>query len=263
MSASHFPDSPTGSAIQVSARLSHPSPAVGDAVPVSPPPERVDGASASTAPVSCPAGGTGPVARRRLYDQNLSDWSARVRKNKQNLDVLERDCNQLRAEVAKAQQETDDREDKLRQLEDRHVNEVMVKFNDAKGNFDVMTQQKQTLATQLSDYRKLKSHLTKERRVLQSDFERKHAERNRTAEARDKLEAQIEQLMQHLAQLSSERRRMERDLDTVQNNLRAHTDLADEVHTEIEHVRDGIKDSVDLTAASRAPECARSALYGP
>lgn len=194
------------------------------------------------------------MARRRLYDQNLSDWSARVRKNKQNLDNLDRECNQLRIEVAKHQQDVDERAEALRQLEDRHANEVMVKFNDAKGNFDVMSQQKQTLAMQLSEFRKLKVQLTKDRKLLQGDFERKHAEQHRTAEARDKLEGQIEQLTQHLAQLSSERRRMERELDTVQNNLRAHTDLADEVHSEIEHVCDGIKDSIDLTSASTRAE---------
>lgn len=194
------------------------------------------------------------MVRRRLYDQNLSDWSARVRKNKQNLDCLARDCEQLRAEAAKNQQEVDERVEALRQLEDRYANEVLVKFNDAKGNFDAATQQKQTLAVQLSEYRKLKAQLTKDRKLLQNDFERKHAEQHRTAEVRDKLEAQIEQLAQHLAQLSSERRRMERELDTVQNNLRAHTDLADEVHSEIEHVCDGIKDSIDLTSASTRAE---------
>lgn len=201
-------------------------------------------------------GSTGPVARRRLYDQNLSDWSARVRKNKHNLDNLDRECNQLRAEVAKQQQEVDDRSESFRQLEDRHANEVMVRYNDAKGNFDVMTQQKQTLAMQLSEFRKLKTQLTKDRKSLTNDFERKQAERLKTAEARDKLEAQIDQFTQHLAQLSTERRRMERELDTVQNNLRAHTDLADEVHSEIEHVCDGVRDSIGLTSASMRGEVA-------
>merc|ERR1712228_23014 len=116
------------------------------------------------------------------------------------------------------------------------------------------TQQKQTLAMQLTEFRKLKVQLTKERKHLQSDFERKQAERLSTVEARDKIEAQIHQLTQHLAQLSGERRRMERELDTVQNNLRAHTDLADEVHSEIEHVCDGIKDSIDITSASMRAE---------
>lgn len=196
------------------------------------------------------AGGTGPVARRRLYDQNLSDWSARVRKCKQNLPTIDRDCYQLRVETAKSQQEVDEREDTLRQLEDRYTHEVFVKFADAKNNFDAMTQQKQTLGLQMTEYRKLKTQLTKDRKILQGDSERKQAELSRTAEARDKMEAQIEQLVQHLAQLTSERRRMERELETVQNNLRAHTDLADEVHAEIEHMCDGVKDSIDLTSAS-------------
>merc|ERR1712029_552524 len=111
----------------------------------------------------------------------------------------------------------------LQRLEDRSATEVMVRYNEAKSNYDVNVQQKQTLAMQLTEFRKLKVQLTKERKSLQSDFERKHAERLSTAEARDKIEAQIDQLTQHLAQLSSERRRMERELDTVQNNLRAHT----------------------------------------
>lgn len=177
-----------------------------------------------------------------------------MRKNKQNVDNLERDCNQLRAEVAKAQQEVDDRAERYRQLEERHVGEVMVKFGDAKGSFDAMTHQKQSLAMQLTECRKLKVQLTKDRKSLQSDYERKHAEHSRTAEARDKLEAQIEQHVQQLAQLGGERRRMERELDAVQNNLRAHTDLADEVHTEIECALDGIKDSIDLTSASTRAE---------
>jgi len=254
MSVSHFVDSPSGSQFPTSARLSNPSHAVGDPVPASPPPERAEGASASTVAVavggSSVPSGTGPVARRRLYDQNLSDWSARVHKNKKNLDNLERDCHQLRSEVAKQQAEVDERSESLRHLEDRHANEVMVRYNEAKGNFDVMTQQKQTLAMQMTEFRKLKTQLTKDRRSLSNDLERKQAERLKTAEARDKLEAQIDQFTQHLAQLSNERRRMERELDTVQNNLRAHTDLADEVHSEIAHVCDGVRDSISLSTAS-------------
>lgn len=185
-----------------------------------------------------------------MYDQNLSDWSARVRKNKANIDNIERDCFQLRVETAKNQQEVDERAEALRQLEDRYTNDVFVKFADAKNNFDAMTQQKQTLGMQMTEYRKLKTQLTKDRKLLQGDSERKQLELSRTAEARDKMEAQIEQLVQHLAQLTSERRRNERELDTVQNNLRTHTDLADEVHAEIEHMCDGVKDSIDLTSAS-------------
>ena len=43
------------------------------------------------------------LLRKKLYDQNLSDWSARYRKNKQGLDNLIKDCDALRADVAKHQ----------------------------------------------------------------------------------------------------------------------------------------------------------------
>lgn len=202
--------------------------------------------------------GSSHAVRRRLYDQNLSDWSARVRKTKQNLDNLTRDCEQLRVDVAKQQQEVDERAETFRQLEERHTNEVLIKYNETKASFEAASQQKTALALQLSEYRKLKSQLSKERKLLQADFERKHAEQLRTAEVRDQLQGQIDQQQQQLAQLTGERRRMERELDTVQNNLRAQTDLADEVHSEIEHVVDGIKDSIDLTSASTRAEAGPS-----
>merc|ERR1719401_320159 len=91
------------------------------------------------------AAGTGPVLRRKLYDQNLSDWSARYRKNRQNLDSLARDCEQLRGEVAKHQQEVDERAERHQQLEERYANEVLVRFNDAKANVEMMMQQKHML----------------------------------------------------------------------------------------------------------------------
>lgn len=198
--------------------------------------------------------GTGPAVRRRLYDQNLSDWSARVRKTKQNLEGISKDCEQLRCEVSKHQQEVDERAETFRQLEDRHMGEVLVKLGDVKANFDAATQLKNTLAFQLSDGRKLKAQLSKDRKSLQSDFERKHAEQLRAAEVRDQLEVQIEQLQHQLQQLTGERRRMEKELDMVQNNLRTQTDLADEVHSAIGHVVDGIKDSIELTSASTRAE---------
>lgn len=194
--------------------------------------------------------GSGPLLRRRLYDQNLSDWSARHRKNRQHLDHLAKDCELLKVEIAKQQQEVDDRAESLKQLDERYADEVLVKFNEAKANLEMMTQQKNMLAVQLSENRKHKAQLAKERKLLMADFERKHSELLKTAESRDKLESQLQQLSQHLAQLSGERRRMERELDAVQNNLRANTELADEVHHEIEHVCDGIKDSMDVHVMS-------------
>jgi len=243
---SHSADSPSHVQIPVSARLSRPllhggSGAGGEATPAS-------GAHASA------VGSSGPIGRRRLYDQNLSDFTARFRKNKKHLEDYERECHQLRAEAAKQQAVVDEAEGALARLEDRSVNELVPRYEDAKSTYEAQTQQKQSLAAQLTELRKLKAQLTKERKGLQSDFERRHSERLKTAEARDRLEAQLQQLNQQLAQLSNDRRRMERELEAVQNNLRAHTDLADEVHSEIEHVCDGIKFSNDLTSASTRAE---------
>jgi len=192
------------------------------------------------------AGGTGPLLRRKLYDQNLSDWSARYKRNKQTLDTLSKECDVLRNQVAKHQAEVDDRAETLRQLDERCIGEVLVKSNEAKSNLEMMTQQKNMLAVQLSENRKVKAQVTKLRKLLQADFERKHAELLKTAESRDRLDAQVAQLTQNLAQLGGDRRRMERELEVVQSNLRANTELADEVHGEIEHVFDGIKDVLEI-----------------
>lgn len=67
----------------------------------------------------------------------------------------------------------------------------------------------------------------------------------RTAEVHDTLEAQLVQLTAQLGHLANDRRRMERELDEVQLNLRANNELADEVKTQITHFQHGIRDSMD------------------
>lgn len=194
-------------------------------------------------------GGQGGVLRKKLYDQNLSDWSARYRKNKQSLDCLARDCELLRGDVARQQQEADERAEAFNQLEDKFANEVMVKYTETKNAYELAMQQKNVLQVQLSENRKHKTQLAREKKLLSADYERKHSELMRMAEQRDKLDSQLAQLTHQLGHLTSDRRRMERELDHVQHNLRANTELADEVNCEIEHVFDGIKDSMDLHMA--------------
>mmetsp|Transcript_28461 Transcript_28461/g.64432 ORF Transcript_28461/g.64432 Transcript_28461/m.64432 type:complete len:262 (-) Transcript_28461:155-940(-) len=186
------------------------------------------------------------VLRKKLYDQNLADWSARYRKNKQSLENLSKDCELLRSDVAKQQQEYDERVESCRQLEDKFANEVLVRYNEAKENFEAASQQKGALQVQLSEHRKTKAQLLRDKKFLIADFERKHAELMRTAEARDKLDSQLAQLTQQLGQLNTDRRRMERELDQVQHNLRQNTELADEVNSEFQHIFTGVKDSMDL-----------------
>lgn len=191
----------------------------------------------------------GGFARKKLYDQNLSDWSARYKKNKQSLDVLVKDCKILRQDAQKAQREVDERAESLRQLEENYENNVFVKFLDVKASYEAALQQKSMLQAQVSENRKQKTQLTQERKLLKTDSDRKNAELSRMAEVHDKLEGQLFNLTQQLGQLTSDRRRMERELDEVQHNLRANTELADEVTNEISHFQGGIKDSVDLHMA--------------
>lgn len=192
---------------------------------------------------------SGGILRKKLYDQNLSDWSARYKKNKQNLDALVKECDLMRNDVNKVQREVDEKAEGYQQLEDNYENVVLAKFQETKAQFEAAKQQKEMLAVQISENRGQKIKLTRERKMLTNDYERKHAELMRMAEVHDKLDGQLSHLTQQLAGLTSERRRMERELDEVQHNLRANTELADEVNCEISHVQDGIKDSMDLHMA--------------
>eukprot|EP00929_Paragymnodinium_shiwhaense_P115042 TRINITY_DN83635_c0_g1_i1.p1 TRINITY_DN83635_c0_g1~~TRINITY_DN83635_c0_g1_i1.p1 ORF type:complete len:256 (-),score=65.02 TRINITY_DN83635_c0_g1_i1:138-905(-) len=193
----------------------------------------------------------GGILRKKLYDQNLSDWSARYRKNKQALDTLARDCEQLRNEVARQQQEVDERELAYQSLEDRNVNEVQVKFQETKAAYEMAMQQKGMLSVQISENRKHKQFLLREKKMLTADFERKHAELMRMTEVHDKLGGQLDYFTHQLGQLNRDRHRLERELDEVNHNLKAHSELADEVNNEIAHVQDGIKDSMELHMSVR------------
>lgn len=106
------------------------------------------------------------VLRKRLYDQNLSDWSARYRKNKAHLDQTTKDCEALRRDVAKQQQEVDDLTEGCRQLEDRNVNEIDVKMKQVKADYEYAMQQKGILSVQVSENRKTKQQLHREKKNL-------------------------------------------------------------------------------------------------
>jgi len=187
---------------------------------------------------------SGPVLRKKLFDQNVADWASRYRKNKQTLDNMTRDCELLKAEVAKQQVEVDEKAEKYQVMED-HFNEQMVKFGETKAALEAAHQQKLQLNAELSENRKVKVQLSKEKKILTADYERKHAELARGAETRDRLEGQLGMFTQQYTQASGERQRLERELDLVQHNLRQHTELADEAHHEMERCCYGIKDSVD------------------
>lgn len=188
----------------------------------------------------------GGILRKKLYDQNLSDWSARYRKNKQNLDALIKDCEFLRQDVGKTQREADERADGFKNLEDHFEHVIFQKYQDTKAAYEAAQTHKLSLQAQISDHRKHKSGLLRDKKMLKNDYERKHAELMRTGEVHDKLDGQLRTLTQQLGQLASDRRRMERELDEVQHNLRRNTELADEETSDLAHMQGGIRDSMDL-----------------
>merc|ERR1719254_435119 len=119
---------------------------------------------------------SGGILRKKLYDQNLSDWSARYRKNKQNLDALNKDCDNLRIEVSRTQREVDDKENEYKRLEEQYENQVLSKYQDMKAAYEAAMQQKGILQVQISENRKIKSQFAREKKMLTNDLERKQAE---------------------------------------------------------------------------------------
>eukprot|EP00927_Polykrikos_kofoidii_P059359 TRINITY_DN54522_c0_g1_i1.p1 TRINITY_DN54522_c0_g1~~TRINITY_DN54522_c0_g1_i1.p1 ORF type:complete len:273 (+),score=59.59 TRINITY_DN54522_c0_g1_i1:120-938(+) len=207
-------------------------------------------------------GADGGVLRKKLYDQSLSDWTARYRKNKGNLESLARDCEGLRNDVSRQQQEVDERSDALRNLEEQFQNDFFAKHQEIKANYEMAMQQKGMLTVQISENRKHKQQVSREKKMLTADFERKHAELMRMTEVHDKLTAQLDHCTGQLGQLNRDRHRMERELDEVNHNLKAHSELADEVNTEISHVKDGIRDSMDLQGLANRVELSTSSRTG-
>jgi len=202
--------------------------------------------TASTSSAGQAVEGEAGILRKKLYDQNLADWSARFRKNKTHLDNLSKECDHLRKDVAQEQAQVDGRAASLQALDEKCQNEVVAKFEQRKSEWEAAMQTKGMSQTQLGENRKFKSKFTQHKKTLISDHERKHAELMKTHEVHDKLDDQVSQLRQQLDQLTSDRSRMERELEEVQHTLRTNTDLAEEMHVEIAHARDGIKDSLEL-----------------
>ncbi|CAE7721557.1 sti1 [Symbiodinium microadriaticum] len=147
----------------------------------------------------------GPVLRKKLFDQNVSDWASRYRKHKQSLDQLTRDCELLRTDVAKHQTEVDERAQKTAELEDKFHGQTMLKFTDIKAAVEAAGQRKQQLGLEVGEARKLKAQLTKECKLLKADYERKHSELARGAEMRDRLEQQLVMYTQQLNQPGASR----------------------------------------------------------
>merc|ERR1711971_1309480 len=107
------------------------------------------------------------ILRKKLYNQNLTDWTSRYRKNKQSLESVMTDIDQLRAEVHRHQAEVDDREDALRHVEDKFHTDIIAKYNDTKATYENAVREKNFLAGQIAESRKQKQGLMREKKILQ------------------------------------------------------------------------------------------------
>lgn len=183
------------------------------------------------------------MLQKKVYGKELTDWTARHHKNKLVNDRLNKEIETLRKEVLAQREEIRVREEAFAQLEQNHEDAVR-RLDETKAASDSGVYRKGELQVDLSDARKHKVALTKERKTLVSDYDRKHAELVRTYEIRDQLEKQAASLSRDCQQISSERSKQERQLSDVLGELRTHTDLTYEVNREMDNVWDGVKNAV-------------------
>mmetsp|Transcript_47995 Transcript_47995/g.88338 ORF Transcript_47995/g.88338 Transcript_47995/m.88338 type:complete len:256 (-) Transcript_47995:136-903(-) len=201
------------------------------------------------------------VLTRRVYDQHLTDWSARYKKNKGALEIVGKECDQLRQQVAKLQAEVNLLEQNYADLAQQHSDEVVVRHEAAKEDLAEAQLSKTVVTQQLVEQRRFKAQLLKEHRLLNGDYNRKHDELATKVEEHDRIEEALQNQAAHLVQISNDRGRMERELASVHQNLRQNADVADEVNHDISDVLGGIKDSVKSYMSP--PSFARSPREGP
>lgn len=99
------------------------------------------------------------INTKLLYDRSLSEWTSKYQKNKRELDRVTTQCDQLRHEAQKLQNQVEKSTLELRQMENKYNNEIIIRFNNAKANYELAMQQKQILSNQIAENRKLKSTL--------------------------------------------------------------------------------------------------------
>ncbi|CAD7941830.1 unnamed protein product [Amoebophrya sp. A120] len=180
-----------------------------------------------------------------LYDKSLSEWTSKYVKNKRELDRVTTQCDHLRHEAMKLQEQVEESTKTLKNMEDKYNNELAQRFQQSKANYEHALQQKQILQNQIAENRKLKQTLSKEKSSLTADYDRKYAELTKTLEHRAKLDDQLARLSQQLSDLAEERKRGEKELAQLQGHLKENSDLVDNLNSDMVDVREGIKASVE------------------
>lgn len=195
----------------------------------------------------------GPTSSTRvLYDSDLTQWTSKYVKTKRELDRTSAQCDHLRVEAHKLHDEVEKSSKELLDLESKYNNELLKRFSDLRAQLDQGLQQKQMLQTQLAENRRLKMTLTKEKTSLTSDYDRKFAELTKLLEQRGKYDDQLAKLVQDLQAMQEERKRCQKDLSEVEASLRENAGLTEELQSNMEDVRSGVRATIDtgIMAAS-------------
>lgn len=219
-----------------------------------------DRLSSSASSLAVPGGNSGR-SQNRFMDESLANWSARFRKNKQTLLGLLKENDHLKLEAVKLQEEVDIRTARVKEVEEEMHAAALAKASEVHNELKRVTKHFAEVQLQLVEHRKQKADLSRDKKNLTADFQRKHAEVVRSTEVQDRLRAQLDVLTQHLSMVVTERRRSEREVDAVQHNVRQNTELADEAAFNIQQSRGVIKDTVHshMAPAFRAET---SAVFG-
>lgn len=196
---------------------------------------------------------TTPIARalpedhlnHKVFDKNVSNWASKVRVTKIQVDGVSKDVEALKGEVKQAQAEVDLLAVELQKMESRFLNELLLRVHEVKASYEGSAKQKVVIEKQLSTERKSKTRMEREKKMLASDYKRRHSELLRTIESHEKLEVQVAHLTQSLGQIGEERRKGERELQESRQFIRKEIDLAEEVNHKMADTLTGMHDAVD------------------
>jgi chromosome segregation ATPase len=184
-----------------------------------------------------------------VYDRNLTEWSARHRKNEQSLRNMNAECARLKQDVAREQQAVDTDEEALLELERKLQQVYYVRAEESKSLLAAKLEQKTMLQNQLSESRKLRRQLQKQKDQLTADFDRKYTELHRLAEQKQRLELQLAHLSKHLHKVSSERKGMEKELGNVESDIQNASEVVDEIRSGMQSLRSGVREGMEFQEA--------------
>lgn len=182
---------------------------------------------------------------KQIYDRTLSEWTSKYVKNKRDLDRTSGQCEQLRHEALKLQNEVEASNKELDQMEDQFNGELMVKYEKGKNAYEVAVHQKQVLSNQIAENRKLKTTLTKEKNSLTSDYDRKYSELTKTLEHRARLDKQLEKLAGDLTKLTDDRRSGENRLKRIRAALAENAEVVADLESDLMEVHGGVQATLD------------------